>query len=83
MSFFGETAFAVLFANAFAVFLFALWLWLLIATVVDLFRRKDISGGRKTSWQILLLALPYVGIFAHILTQTTGLAERRSAQFLA
>jgi hypothetical protein len=79
MSFFGETADAVLFANAFAVFLVALWLWLLITTATDLFRRKDISGVRKAFWVILLLALPYVGIFAYVLTQGTGMAERRNA----
>jgi hypothetical protein len=80
MSFFGETALAVLFANAFTVFLFALWLWLLITTAADLLGRKDISGFRKALWAILLLALPYVGIFAYILTQGTGMAERRHAQ---
>ncbi|TAJ87598.1 MAG: hypothetical protein EPO50_11485 [Reyranella sp.] len=82
MSFFGDTALAVLFANTFMMFLVALWLWLwlLITTAADLLSRKDISGFRKALWAILVLALPYVGIFAYILTQGTGMAERRCAK---
>ena len=80
MSFFGETAIAAVFTNTFAVFLAALWLWLLITTAADLLGRQDISAFRKVPWAILILALPYVGIFAYILTQGTGMAARRCAK---
>lgn len=76
----GESTFANFVADAFAVFMFILWFWLFITTASDLFRRKDISGFGKVLWVILLIVLPYVGIFAYILTQGGGMAERNRAQ---
>jgi hypothetical protein len=80
MLFSGESAFANFIADAFAVFIFILWFWLFITAASDLFRRKDISGLGKVLWVILLIVLPYIGIFAYILTQSAGMAERNKAQ---
>ena len=80
MSFFGDSAFLGFVADVFAVFIFILWLWLFITTASDLFRRRDISGFGKVLWIILLIVLPYIGIFAYILTQGGGVAERKREQ---
>jgi Phospholipase_D-nuclease N-terminal len=80
MSFFGEPSFAHFVADAFAVFIFILWFWLFITTASDLFRRRDISGFGKVLWIILLIVVPYIGIFAYILTQGGGMAERNRSQ---
>ena len=80
MLFSGESAFANFIADAFAVFIFILWFWLFITAASDLFRRKDISGFGKVLWVILLIVLPYIGIFAYILTQGGGMADRNRAQ---
>lgn len=66
--------------DAFAIFMFLVWIWLLITVFSDLFRRHDVSGIIKVCWVILLIALPYIGIFAYILTQSRGMAERSEAQ---
>ena len=79
MSFLGDSAFATFVADAFAVFMFILWFWLFITAASDLFRRQDISGFGKVLWVILLIVLPYIGIFAYILTQSGGMAERTRA----
>ena len=79
MSLFQDSTFENFIANAFAVFFAVLWLWLLIATARDLFRRGDISGLAKALWVILLIVLPYIGIFAYIITQSRGMAERDEA----
>jgi hypothetical protein len=65
--------------DVFAVFMFFVWLWLLIRVFSDLFRRHDVSGWGKVLWVVLLIALPYIGIFAYILTQGQGMAERDEA----
>jgi capsule polysaccharide export protein KpsE/RkpR len=67
-------------ADAFAVFMFILWFWLLITVSSDLFRRHDISGLGKVVWVILLIVLPYIGIFAYIVSQGRGMAERTKEQ---
>ena len=66
--------------DAFAVFMFVLWFWLLIIVIGDLFRRNDISGWGKAIWVIALIVFPYLAIFAYMITQSRGMAERRSQQ---
>lgn len=76
MLFDGGFTFTNFVANLFSIFIFVLWLWLLITVFGDLFRRHDISGGGKVAWVILLIVLPYIGIFAYLLTQGGSMAER-------
>jgi hypothetical protein len=58
------------------IFFFVIWFWILIRVMVDLFRREDISGGAKVLWVIFLVVLPYIGIFAYLLTQGWSMGER-------
>jgi len=76
MLFQGEFSFTNFLADVFAVFIFVLWFWLLITVASDLFRRHDVSGLGKTLWVILLIVLPYIGVFAYLLTQGRSMAER-------
>src|SRR6476659_7432717 len=81
MLFFSEGfAFRNFLADAFAVFMFVLWFWLLIIVIGDLFRRHDISGWVKAIWVIALIVFPYIGIFAYLITQAGSMAERSSQQ---
>jgi hypothetical protein len=80
MLFQGGFTFTNFVADAFAVFMFVLWFWLFIIVAGDLFRRNDVSGVGKVCWVILLIILPYIGIFAYLLTQGRGLAERNEAR---
>ena len=66
--------------DAFAIFMFVVWFWLLVIVFTDLFRRHDLSGFAKVLWVILLVVLPYIGIFAYLLTQGHGMAVRNEAQ---
>jgi hypothetical protein len=67
-------------ADAFAVFMFVLWFWLLIIVIGDLFRRHDISGWGKAIWVIALIVFPYIAIFAYMITQSRGMTERSGQQ---
>jgi hypothetical protein len=80
MLFGGGFTFTNFVADLFAVFMFILWFWLLIAVSSDLFRRHDVSGFGKVLWVILLIVLPYIGIFAYLVTQSRGMAERNEAR---
>jgi Phospholipase_D-nuclease N-terminal len=67
-------------ADAFAIFMFVLWFWLFVSVASDLFRRHDISGWVKVLWVIALILFSYIGIFAYILSQGRGMAERNQAR---
>ena len=53
---------------------------LFVTTASDLLRRQDVSGFGKALWVISFIALPYIGIFAYILTQGSGTTERNRMQ---
>ena len=63
-----------------AVFAFVVWFWLIIVIYGDLFRRHDISGWGKALWVLALVLTSYFGIFAYLITQGRGMAERNAQQ---
>ncbi len=78
----GGFTFANFLADVLAVFVFVVWFWLLIVVFGDLFRRHDISGWGKALWVIGLIVFPYIGVFAYLITQSTGMTERSTQQAL-
>ena len=80
MLFDGGFTFTNFAADLLAIILFIFWFWLLITVAGDLFRRADVSGFAKILWVILLIVLPYIGIFAYLLTQGRGMAQRNAEQ---
>jgi Phospholipase_D-nuclease N-terminal len=62
------------------IFIFVMWFWLLISVARDLFRRHDISGWGKAIWVIVLILIPYIGVFAYLISQGRGMAERNAQQ---
>ena len=66
--------------NMLGIFAFVVWFWLLVIIYGDLFRRHDISGWGKALWVIALVLTSYLGIFAYLITQGKGMAERNAQQ---
>ena len=58
------------------IFAFVIWFWLLIVVFGDVFRRHDISGWGKAGWIILVIVLPYLGVFIYLIANHDGIAER-------
>jgi predicted PurR-regulated permease PerM len=58
------------------VFSFVILIWLLITVFSDLFRRHDIHGWVKVLWILLVIIMPFLGVFIYIITQGHGMAER-------
>jgi len=80
MLFGGDFSFANFLTDVFAVFMFVIWFWLLFTVGSDLFRRTDISGWGKTLWVIAMILVPYIGVFAYLIFQGRGMAERHNQQ---
>ena len=59
-------------------FAFVIWVWLLITVFADIFRRHDLSGWGKAGWTVLLIVLPYLGVFLYLIAHSKGMAERRA-----
>jgi len=57
-----------------------IWFWLLIVVFGDLFSRHDISGWGKAGWIVVLVLLPYLGVFIYLIAHGAKMAERKAAQ---
>jgi hypothetical protein len=62
--------------SMFVFFAWILFFWLLFTVFGDLFSRNDISGWAKTGWTILVIVLPFLGIFVYLISQGKGMADR-------
>ena len=69
--------------DALLIFAFVIWFWLLIVVFGDIFRRRDISGWGKAAWIILVIILPYFGVFIYLIAEHDGMAERSTQQLQA
>ena len=65
--------------SMFVFFAWILFFWLLFVVFGDLFSRHDIGGGTKALWTILVIILPFIGIFAYLITQGHAMGERKAA----
>jgi len=61
-------------------FSFFIWIWLLFIVFADIFRRDDIGGWGKTGWIILVIVLPYLGVFIYLIAEHKGMTERTIKQ---
>jgi hypothetical protein len=61
-------------------FAFVIWLWILFTVFVDMFRRHDLSGWGKVGWTILLVVLPFLGVFIYLISNGTEMAKRGAKQ---
>ncbi len=57
-------------------FAFVIWIWILITVFADLFRRHDTSGFAKVLWIIVIVILPYFGVFVYLIVEHKGMTER-------
>lgn len=56
-------------------FLFFIWIWLLISVFGDIFRSRDLGGGAKALWSILVIFLPYLGVFLYLIIRGHKMSE--------
>lgn len=62
------------------LFAWITWFWLAITVFADVFRRHDISGWAKTGWVVLVIVLPFIGVFVYLIAQHGGMADRNLRQ---
>ena len=61
-------------------FLFFIWIWLLITVFADIFRSDDLGGWAKALWTILVIVLPYLGVFIYLIARGNKMGEHALQQ---
>ncbi|OJV81546.1 MAG: hypothetical protein BGO37_06315 [Cellulomonas sp. 73-92] len=62
-------------------FFFVAYLVILFQIVGDLFRDRQLSGGGKALWLLLLLVLPWLGALIYLVARGRGMTQRAQATF--
>jgi predicted PurR-regulated permease PerM len=58
------------------IFFMIVYFMMLFHVVVDIFRRKDASGGTKALWLLFLLILPLFGLLIYLIVHGQDMTER-------
>ena len=61
-------------------FTWVVWIWMMVAILGDVFRRRDLSGWGKAGWTVFLIVLPFLGALVYLITSHDGMAERNLEQ---
>ena len=52
-----------------AFFFWFMAIWIFIQIFADIFHRRDLSGGAKAGWIILLFVLPFLGALIYLIAR--------------
>jgi type VI protein secretion system component VasK len=55
-----------------AMIVFFFWfmaIWIFITVFADIFRRRDLSGGAKAGWLILIFVVPFLGAIIYMIAR--------------
>lgn len=61
-----------------ALFLFAMFFWLFVSVLADLWSDPEAGGWTKAVWTFLVVVLPWLGILIYLIARGGGMAERAS-----
>jgi hypothetical protein len=59
------------------IFAWVIFIWIAVTVLIDVFRRRDISGWQKAFWVIFVVLLPWIGVLVYLIVNHDGMAERR------
>ena len=64
-------------------FAWVIFIWIAVTVLIDLFRRRDLSGWAKAVWVIFVIVLPFLGVLAYLIFNHDGMAERSGKEAAA
>jgi hypothetical protein len=76
MVFAADYPFLNIFWTMIIFFAWVIWIWMMIAILGDVFKRRDMSGWGKAGWTVFLIVLPFVGALIYLISNHDGMADR-------
>ncbi|MFC9582957.1 SHOCT domain-containing protein [Streptomyces yangpuensis] len=61
-------------------FLWVMWFFLLFKIITDIFRDHSLHGWGKAGWLILVLLVPFLGVFIYVIARGRSMHERDAKQ---
>jgi|SRR5690349_11752052 phospholipase D-like protein/putative oligomerization/nucleic acid binding protein len=60
-----------------AIFFMVIYFMMLFQVIVDVFRRRDASGGKKALWLVFLFIVPFLSLIIYMVMNSEGMAQRQ------
>ena len=64
------------FLSMFWFMLLVCWIWMIIAIFSDIFRDRELSGGKKAMWTFFLIIVPWLGALVYLIARGSSMNER-------
>lgn len=61
-------------------FAWVIFIWIAITVLIDIFRRRDLSGWVKAAWVIFVIVLPFLGVLIYLIFNHDGMADRSAKE---
>ena len=62
--------------TALAIFFLIIWIWVVVAILMDIFRDHDMSGWAKAAWVFFLIVLPIITALIYLIARGSSMRER-------
>ncbi len=49
--------------------LWAVWIWIVVAMLIDVWRRVDHGGGSKALWTLFVIFVPLLGVLVYVIAR--------------
>jgi len=69
--------------SIFWFFLFFIWIMLLFHVFGDIFRSPDLGGVAKVVWSVVVILVPYLGVFVYLIARGDKMQEHAIARMQA
>ncbi len=68
-----------LFLTMLELFVWIVLIVLVVWTILSILRRHDLSAWAKVGWLVLVIVVPFIGVFAYLIVRGAHLAEEQVA----
>jgi predicted PurR-regulated permease PerM len=68
-----------LFLTMLELFVWIVLIVLVVWTILSILRRHDLSAWARVGWLVLVIVLPFIGVFAYLIVRGAHLAEEQVA----
>jgi hypothetical protein len=62
-------------------FALCLWIFLVVWTIILIFRRRDLSGLAKAAWLLFVIFIPLLGVVAYLVSRGARLADEQVSDY--
>ena len=71
------------FLTMFWFFAWCVWIFLVIWTILLIFRREDLGGWAKAAWLVFVIFVPLIGVLAYLVARGGHMAEEQINEYNA